>query len=120
MFSKTKDFILLPVRNMNCQYTSCYDIYSSTNILLRPNIVNNIDTGIVVNLPPEQVITIKNNFGCKPDWQNTARFLFGNPFTNELTIPILSSKMCNIEARTHLVHITLTDLDEFANLDQGI
>lgn len=120
MFLKTKDSTSLPVRSNVCQNSKCYDIYSSTCVTFFPNRLNKINTGIVIDLPPDLVITVKNTTCCKQDWENVARFLFGDPQTNVIIVPIIASKICHIEAGTHLVHITLTNIDHFARMHQGI
>lgn len=120
MFSKARDSTLLPVRNLDCHHSLCYDIYSNGCIRFYPHKINVVDTGIVAHLPDNLLMSVKNLSCCKRDWHTISRFLFGDTQTNVISIPIITSQICTIEARTHLAHITITEISQYATLCQGM
>lgn len=120
MFSKTKESTLLPVRNVNCQHSLCYDIYSEKAMTLFTHKINVVDTGIVAHLPANLLMSVKDLSCCKREWHTVSRFLFGDTQTNVISIPIITAETCFIETKTHLAHITITAIAQYATSCQGM
>lgn len=118
-FVKANNSAVLPIRNFNCQHTFCYDIFFSQNITLMPDKVNVIDTGIVVNLGPNLLISVKDVNCCGREWHTINKFLFGDPYTNIISVPVITSKMFHIRALSQLAHIQIRDISSFSAICQG-
>lgn len=120
IFVKAYDSTVLPIRNYNCQHSYCFDIFFSENMTLFPSRVNVVNTGIMINLNPSLVITVKDVNCCGREWHTINKFLFGDPQTNIISVPVISSKMCNILAGTQLAHIQISYISAFTAICQGI
>lgn len=118
-FYKANDSAVLPIRNYNCQHTFCYDIFFCENTTLIPTKVNVVDTGIVVNLAPNLLVSVKDVNCCGREWHTITKFLYGDPHTNIISVPVITSKLCHIKALTQLAHIQIRDISTFSAICQG-
>jgi hypothetical protein len=97
----------LPEKDIDC-FTQCYKIFNNTEVILHPNKIVIVDTGLIINPQKFEVIHIKNHL-CNKPWRIMGEF-FSASFYQTLQVPVITSKACTIKAGEVLCHMLPTTI----------
>ena len=112
------DSILLHTKNQRCFNKGCFDMFLCSDITLIPGIVNVVSPGLVIAVPKGHVIQVLNHV-CDQPWRVINDFLFPDPKHNFITIPLITTKPCDINTGTVIAHYKMVLVGESFDKIQG-
>jgi len=107
---KEAEDTLLPENSKNCK-PECLNLYNNKPVTIYPKRINIIDAGITIEMPPKCVIQVKNHI-CNKPWRILNEYLYPDPDTKLLKIPVITQHKCIINYGDILCHMQVVLVED--------